>query len=76
VQNVIDVFTSEKHVGHLDFDETTASARGEFACPSYHPDGPVRLAIHKVSDRTIRMPEPWAHLSDMQYEYERVARWR
>lgn len=71
----IQVHTANEHTGYLDFDETRASARGVLASPDHFRGGEVAFIIHKVADRPSKLPDPWSHFSQKQYDYESTARW-
>jgi hypothetical protein len=70
----IQLDTESKHTGYLDFDESKLSAKGVFSYPDMFGRD-VPFSIFKVADQPSKVPEPWSHFSEKQYNYESRARW-
>jgi hypothetical protein len=70
----IELETGDKHTGYLDFGESKLSAKAVFSYSAMLGKN-VQFSIFKVADQPSKVPEPWSHFSEKQYDYESRARW-
>jgi len=70
----IELDTDNKNTGYLDFEESRVSANAVFSYPAMFGRD-VQFSIFKVADQPSKVPEPWSHFSEKQYDYESAARW-